>query len=154
HNLKAAGEFAADRESCPKPEVIIRDRPGEENRPRIIPVRRSIDNFRAGGGYEFTHIQLQTMERFRFEGDVRLFEIPVPFKTLSRAISRVNVVERLPKTNVQPKADRRRSVVERNLPHVDMGSVGAIVEISKPVIAGWRIVKVLIGITIERQGNV
>ena len=87
----------AHRNRSAQPEVIVRNRPGEQKRSRIVPVAVALDDLRARAGDELAEVHLQALPRCRLEADVGLLHIARPVAGLLCA---VNQLGRPPATHV------------------------------------------------------
>src|SRR5204863_4790916 len=111
-------------------EMVVRNRPGEQKRPGVVPVVLSLDDFGAGRGHELTEIDLKALRLGWFEADVSLFQITKDGRGLFRA---GDTVESAAKTKVNAESHRIGIVLERDFRHIQRKLVGLYIEIAEVI---------------------
>src|SRR5665647_3340382 len=151
HDLHAAREVRADGDGGAHAEVVIRDGPRKQQRARVVPVLIGLDHLGAGGGDEFSGIDLHAVPGFRLEADVGLLEVLEGFR---RAVGGVDRVECLAESHIQVKAYRGGSAVHGDHPHVDVRGVGAEIEVPELVESGIGMVEAPVHVAIEHEAEI
>src|SRR3954463_11653177 len=91
------------------------------------------------------------MERFRLKADICLLEV---LQRFGGAVGRVNGLEGLAETDVEMEPDRRGGAIDRDLSHVDVQGVCAVIEVPELVITRIRMVEVRIGVAVEQEAEI
>jgi len=131
--------------------VIVRDRPREEQGPRVIPVLICLDDFRSGGSDEFSGIELKPMPGLRLQADISLFEV---LPVLRIPAGSMYDIDCLSEAHIDVKTQRSGHVVDGEHAHVDVRRIGPHVEVAQAVESGHRAVGVPVNVTVEHQAEV
>src|SRR3954447_9842739 len=115
-HLEPAGKVP-DRDGGPDARVIVRSRPGEEQRTRIVIVRVGLDHLGADGGVELADVNLDPVPGLRLDADVSLLEVAEAF---GRALRAAVPVEGLAEADVEAEPDRGRSPLHGHLTQADV----------------------------------
>ena len=75
HNVSGKGVLVVEGILCTHAEVIVRNRIRKEQTARVIPVVFRLNDLGAGGGYEFSKINLQALSCRCQIGEVSLLQI-------------------------------------------------------------------------------
>src|SRR5262249_16714055 len=109
-HLESTRKMALGRRGA-KTEMVVGNRPGEQGRPRVVPVAVALDPLRAGAGDKFAEIELKdAVLAFGLPTHVGLLDVPHDVLGVGRGrvLTCRDDVERTAKAKVNLEADRLR----------------------------------------------